>query len=148
MKANVKWNQQMNFTASAGTNQISIDDLRPIGKGEAMTPKQLLLVSMAGCTAMYVMSLMRKYKQNVTSFSVETEADKSEGGHPHVFTKAELIYYLEGGDLDLDKIKESVKLSMTQYCGVSAMLSKAFPIHYKIIVNHEEIDSGQASFDF
>lgn len=136
----------MNFTAHAGTNKITIDDTQPLGEAEGMTPKQLVVLGMAGCTAMDVISLLRKYKQNVTSFSVDAETQKSKDGYPVVFTEAQLIYNIRGENLDYEKIKECIELSQTKYCGVSAMLSKAFPIDYKIIVNDEEIGTGNASF--
>lgn len=148
MKTKVTWNNKMNFTALAGSNQINIDDTPPLGKGDGMTPKQLLLISIAGCTAMDVISLLKKYKQEVKAFTVEIEAQKSEGDYPVVFTEAQLIYQIQGANLDNLKIRESVELSQTKYCGVSAMLSKAFPIDYRIVVNGEEIGKGQSNFNF
>jgi len=58
--------------------------------------------------------------------------------HPIVFTKAHLIYALTG-ELDVEKVKEAVHLSKTKYCGVSAMLGKAFPISYQIDINGQTV---------
>lgn len=146
MKTNVIWNQNMKFTGTNDKQTVTMDAKSPIGRGEGLTPKELVAIGMAGCSAMDVIGLMKKHKQNVTSFSVETNVETSTSGHPSVFTKAELVYNIAGENLEKTKVIEAVELSQSKYCGVSAMLSKAFPIEYRILVNQEEIATGKASF--
>ena len=137
MEAKVVWKEKMKFDASSGQNVASMDTKSPIGEDTAMTPKEYLLSALCGCTAMDVISFMRKYKQPVQAFEVRVSAEKN-NEHPIVFTKAHLIYALTG-ELDVEKVKEAVHLSKTKYCGVSAMLGKAFPISYQIDINGQTV---------
>ena len=141
----MKWDEKMQLTATTGQLSVVTDAKAPLGNGSAMTPKELVVVGLCGCTAMDVVALMRKHKQDVKSFVVEADVTTTET-HPMVFSKAELNFKLEGNALDKAKILEAVQLSQTKYCGVSAMLSKAFPIHYSVYVNGEQVGQGEANF--
>lgn len=145
MKLNLKWNEAMNFTASTAENNVTMDAKSPLGHGSAMTPKELVVAGLAGCTAMDVAALFKKHKQSPESFEVSVDVETSTGAHPIVFTRATLTFSVTG-DVSKDVFIEAVNLSQTKYCGVSAMLSKAFPIQYKIILNNVLIHEGQAHF--
>ena len=145
MKITTRWNDKMTFTASDGAHSTQMDTRSPIGSDSALTPKQLVVAGLAGCTAMDVVALLKKHKQSIESFEVETEVEKSSGGYPEVFTSALLTFRLKGA-IDPARAIEAVMLSQTKYCGVSAMLSKAFPIRYRIELNGEGIGEGQAHF--
>jgi len=122
-----------------------MDAKSPIGQGSALTPKELVVAGLCGCTAMDVMALMRKHRQAVTAFEVRAEVATSEGGPPVVFTSAELEFVLEG-EVDPALALEAVRLSQTRFCGVTAMLVKAFPIRYRVVVNGAPAGEGQADF--
>ncbi len=148
MKLSMQWSQGMHFDSQPeGGNPMVFDAKAPMGKGEGYTPKEAVALAMAGCTAMDVIALMKKFKQEVASFKVEAEVEVRKASYPNVFEKAELHFYLEG-TVDPEKAIEAVRRSQTQYCAVSAMLSKAFPIFYHVYVNGERVGSGQAQFDF
>jgi putative redox protein len=138
MKLKTQWIEKMKFVASADAHEVPMDTKGPIGTDTALTPKQLVLAGLAGCTAMDVVALMKKHKQPVESFEIETDVEKSTGGYPEVFTSAVMTFKLKGA-LDESKVIEAVTLSQTKYCGVSAMLSKAFPIHYRIELNGQPV---------
>src|SRR5690606_6375283 len=110
------------------------------------SPKELVAMGLGGCTAMDVIALLKKHKQPPQSFLVNVEVQTSTGGHPAVFEKAVLRFVVNGA-VDADKLLEAVKLSQTKYCGVSAMLSKALPIEYKVVLNGTEIGAGSANFE-
>lgn len=122
-----------------------MDAKAPIGSDKAFTPKQLVVAGLAGCTAMDVIALMKKHKQPVDSFEIEAVVEKSGGGYPEVFTGAVLVFRLMGV-LDEAKVVEAVTLSQTKYCGVSAMLAKAFPIRYRIEINGKPVGSEGSAF--
>lgn len=140
----MQWNEKMNLTAESEGNTVSMDAKAPLGAGAAMTPKHLLVAGLCGCTAMDVIALMKKHKQNLTSFTIDADVTTTES-HPMVFSKVELLFKLDG-ELDIAKVLEAVTLSQTKYCGVSAMLSKAFPITYRVIANGEDVGRGEAVF--
>lgn len=145
MQLSLHWNQAMQFTGSSGGNTVAMDAKSPIGQGTAMTPKELVVAGLAGCTAMDVAALFKKHKQTPNFFNMNVDVETSTSGHPVVFTKATLNYIAEG-DISKDIFIEAVTLSQTKYCGVSAMLSKALPIFYKITLNNEVIHEGQSHF--
>ena len=145
MKIETKWTEKMMFVSSAEGHEVKMDTKSPIGTDTALSPKQLVVAGLAGCTAMDVVALMRKHKQPIESFEIEAEVEKSAGGYPEVFTNVLLIFKLRG-DLDHAKVREAVTLSQTKYCGVSAMLSKAFPIKYRIEINGAQIQGEQIAF--
>ncbi|MGZ3704741.1 MAG: OsmC family protein, partial [Bdellovibrionota bacterium] len=115
------------------------------GNDSAPTPKDLVLAALCGCTAMDVVSLMKKYKEPLEKFSVEAETHVR-ASHPAIFGDIHLTFRLEG-NLDKQKVVEAVRLSETQYCSVGAMLSKAVPIHYSVELNGVEIARGQAGYE-
>ena len=143
MKTNTIWKENMNFTGECSGNTITMDAKPPLGKAAGMTPKELIALGLSGCTAMDVIALLKKHKQDVKSLNVEADVEKSSGGYPEVFSHILLSFKAEG-NIDREKYLEAVQLSQTKYCGVSAMLAKSFPIEYKVILNNEEIGSGKA----
>lgn len=135
----------MNFTATAGPNSLTMDAKTPIGDHKAMTPKELLVAGLGGCTAMDVVALLKKHKQEYQTLQVDVDVNSSSGKHPVVFTDATITFRVTG-KVDPAILLGSVQLSQTKFCGVSAMLSKAFPIQYHVLLNEENIGSGKAEF--
>jgi putative redox protein len=146
MKLSLSWDGKMVFTASAAGCETKMDAKAPIGQGSALTPKELVIAGLSGCAAMDVAALLRKEKQELVKFEVRAEIAISDGGPPVVFTSADLEFALEGR-VDPALALEAVRLSQTRYCGVSAMLSKAFPIRYRVLVNGQLAGEGLADFD-
>lgn len=144
MKLSLDWQDKMQFKASDGKLSMTMDAKSPIGSDTALTPKQLFLASIMGCSAMDVVSLMRKYKQDMKSFHIDAQAPLKEG-HPAVFTHISIQYRLDGA-IELEKAFEAAKLSMTKFCGVSAMVSTDVPIEYEVFVNGVSAGKGRADF--
>ncbi len=145
MKLELIWKEKMQFSSHTANHEVLMDAKAPIGSSSAQTPKELLASALAGCTAMDVIALMRKHKQEVESFKIAVDISAQEKGHPAVFTAAKLDYYLQG-QVDPAIALQAVQLSQSQYCGVSAMLAKAFPISWTLWVNGSEAGNGQANF--
>lgn len=146
MKAELNWSDKMLFHAQAGDHQVAVDAKPPIGSAQGMAPKELLLSALMSCTAMDVVALLKKHKQKLERFRITIEAPISEGGHPKTFTRADLLFDV-AGEIDEAILLASVRASQTQFCGVSAMLSRAFPISYSIMLNGSAIGSGSAHFE-
>lgn len=145
MKTELIWSEKMLFHAEAGGHKVAVDARPPLGTNQGMTPKELLLSALAGCTAMDVVALLKKHRQPLERFKVTVDAPTSEGGHPKQFTRAELVFEASG-EIDSAILLDSIKASQTMYCGVSAMLSRAFPIAYSVILNGMKVGSGVADF--
>ena len=140
MEAKVIWNDGMSFTAKLDGFDIIIDaDENVGGKNLGPRPKGLTLLSLAGCTGMDVISILKKMRVNVDSFEVSTEASLADE-HPKRFTSIKLIYELKGTDIPLDKVKKAVSLSEERYCGVSASLKPGVEITNEIRINGKTAD--------
>lgn len=145
MKVHLKWTEGMKLEASAEGNHLPMDAKVPIGTNTAMTPKELVASGLGGCTAMDVIALLKKHKQPYKSLDVDVDISTSTSGQPVVFTSATLTFKATG-EIEAGIFLEAVRLSQTKYCGVSAMLLKAFPINYVVQLNGEKIGEGQADF--
>lgn len=139
MEASVKWSDGMAFDAQLDGFNFMIDaDPAFGGQNKGPKPKGLTLVSLAGCTAMDVVSILGKMRVKPDSFEVATEGNLT-AEHPKTFSDIVIKYIFTGANLPLDKLKHAIELSYDTYCGVSAMLKKAAKMSYKVIVNGEEI---------
>ncbi len=145
MKLKSIWGEKMRFIAEVDNHFVSMDTKPPIGEDTAITPKQMLIAAICGCTGMDVVALLKKYNQPLSKFEIEAEASVTEGAHPIVFKEVQLVFKLEGA-LEKEKVLEAITLSQTKYCSVSAMLSKSFPIRYAVQINSENVGAGSAQF--
>lgn len=145
MKATLNWKEGMEFSADCDGIAITMDSKPPLGHHKGMTPKELVAAGLGGCTAMDVVALLKKHKQPYESFQVEVDITQTAEGHPVIFKEAILNFHVTGV-VDSNVLLESIKLSQTKYCGVSAMISKATPISYFVFLNGEQIGTGKAEF--
>ena len=146
MNSVLKWTEGMQFEATSDGHKVLMDAKAPIGKNQHMTPKELVATGLGGCTAMDVIAMLKKHKQAYETFEVNVDITMSAGGYPAVFTHVELTFTATG-QVDPPILLEAVQLSQTKYCGVSAMILKACPIHYTIVLNNENIGEGNAKFE-
>jgi putative redox protein len=94
---------------------------------------ELLLTGLIGCTAMDVISILQKKKQQVTDFEVKAHAEKATA-HPKVFTHILIEYIVSGHQLDPAAVDRSIELSVTRYCPANAMLSQAVEIETRATI--------------
>lgn len=136
MDAKVTWQGDMKFAgvADSGHEIILDSDTSVGGHDEGARPLELMALSLAGCTGMDVISIMRKKRQNVTGFDVKVHADRAED-HPKVFTKIHVTYIFTGENLDPKACERAIELSETRYCPAQAMLAQVAPTthSYEII---------------
>jgi putative redox protein len=125
------WKNKMAFDSQIDKHTVRIDTGGELGDDSGPSPKKLLLASLAGCTGMDVVSLLKKMRVTITGFEIDIEADLTEE-HPKIYSEIRLVYRFFGTDLNKEKVEKSVRLSQEKYCGVSAMLRKNSPINYRI----------------
>ena len=142
MKAAVQWKENMTFIGMPDSGfPVQMDaDSSFGGSNQGVRPMEMVALGLAGCTAMDVISILRKKRQQITQFEVRVNAPRS-AEHPKVFTKAQITYVVVGTNIDEMALLRSIELSMTKYCPVQVMLSQAFPmqLHYEI---YEEDPDG------
>ncbi len=107
---------------------------------KAPNPKEMVLQGMAACTAVDIVSTLKKMRQPLTSLSVACEAQQTTN-HPKIFKECQLIYRVGGKNLDIEKVIQSIFLSYTKYCGVHAIVEKSgchiFP---QVFINDNQVD--------
>lgn len=109
----------MHFSGRTGEHRVDLDIPAEYGGGAAPQPMQLLLLSLAGCTAMDVLSILRKKRQRVTGLGVEATGRYAEG-RPKVFDRVEVVYRVRGEGLDPEAVDRAIELSRDRYCPVIA----------------------------
>ena len=134
-KVILNWQEGMTFEGEVNGHKLVIDaDEKVGGKDNGPRPKALMLLALAGCTSMDVVSILNKMRMPYDTFSVEVESNKTEE-HPVVYTEFKIVYRFKGKNLDLDKIRKAVDLSQDRYCGVSAMYKHIGPVTFDIEIS-------------
>lgn len=111
------------FRADMGTGYSFNMDVSPSqgGTGDGARPMELLLAGLAGCTAVDIVDILRKSKQNLTGLRVKVTGERA-NDFPKVYTHIHVTYLLQGKSLSEDAVKRAIKLSEEKYCSASAML--------------------------
>ena len=108
------------------------------GTVKGISPMELLLMGLAGCSSIDVISILGKQKINPTSLKMEVNGKRIEGEIPSLFKNIEVNVFLEG-DIPSSKVKRAVDLSFEKYCSVSKTLESTAKINYRIFLNNIEI---------
>jgi putative redox protein len=123
--------QEMRFaidTDSGHTVMVNmLDDFEPGVTGVGSSPMELLLVALAGCTGISVLSIIRKRKQDITGYELHVHGTRA-SQHPKVFTAITVEHIFTGTKLEVKWIERAIALSEERYCGVEAMLGKTATI--------------------
>jgi len=124
------WKGGLNFigeNAKGGTVQMGPID-------GSIGPMQLLLMGLAGCTGIDIVTILQKKKSTPTEFKVKVRGKRAET-YPMVYTDIEVVYLFWGDDLKARDVEQAIKLSEQKYCSVSIMINKTANIKssYKIL---------------
>lgn len=138
MQAQVTWRGGMEFEGTADSGHTLTLDAAPEvgGANKGFRPMELMAISLAGCTAMDVISILRKKRQEVTGFEVKVNARQA-AEHPHVFTAMEVTYVVHGRNIEPAAVERAIQLSEEKYCPAQAMLRKAASITLKYEIVEE-----------
>lgn len=125
MTAQAKLTADMCFEAEAGSGHRVTLDAAEHGGGhnEGFRPMELLLVGLAGCTAMDVISILRKKRQQITTYEVHVTGVRAEE-HPMVFVEITVEHIITGQHLQATAVERAIALSEGRYCGAGAMLGE------------------------
>lgn len=129
---NLKWLDKMVFESEVDEYKIKVDAKPDVGgTNQGPRPKPLMMVALAGCTAMDVISILNKMRVEPDYFNVNVEGELTEE-HPKHFISMHIIYEFKGKDLPMSKLEKAVQLSQDTYCGVSASYRKAMKLTHEI----------------
>lgn len=130
VQAQLKWMDGMQFIARAGDGPAVVIDT-PESKG-GPSPMQLVLIGIAGCTAVDVISIMQKKRANVSAFQVNITGERAEE-HPKRYTNIQIEYVLHGKGIQPKAVEQAIALSETKYCSAMASVNAKFESRYRIV---------------
>ena len=141
MDAKASWKGKLSFngTANSGFSVPLGTESRLGGDEDGFRPMELILVGLAGCTAMDVISILSKKRQDITDFEVQVHGERA-NEHPRIFTKAQIAYHVTGREVDESAVLRAIELSSTHYCPAQAMFSKLMPIELNYHIYEDEGD--------
>ncbi len=146
MTATVQLEAEMRFGAESGSgHHLTLDATEQHGgKNAGFIPMELLLVSLAGCTGMDVISMLRKMRQQVTDYKVHVEGIRAEE-HPMVFVEMTVEHVVTGHHMQPEAVARAIQLSEERYCGAGAMLGKVAHLTHRFTIVEAEDASGPAT---
>ncbi|MES1939266.1 hypothetical protein T5B8_03441 [Salinisphaera sp. T5B8] len=129
MKATIDWQGQLKFSGSADSgHEVIIDGPPDIGGENAgFRPMEMILLGVGGCSAMDVMHILKKSRQDVTGCRIEVDGTRA-STDPKVFTDIHLQFFVSGRDLNEKHVARAVQLSAEKYCSASIMLQASVNI--------------------
>ena len=129
MLANATWKSDMLLDATSNSAHTLLFDGDP-AHTHGPSPMEVVLMGLCGCTAIDVISILRKKREPFTGLTVSAEAEQA-AEPPKVFTRVRLIYRVSG-KVSAKAMEDAVRLSETKYCSVAGMVSKTAAIEYVI----------------
>ena len=133
--AKVSWVDGALFVAEGGSGHTFTMDGSPEvgGRNLASRPMEVMLMGMGGCTAIDVVSMLKKQRQDIEGVEVSLEAERA-GDHPKVFNSVKLVYTVRGRKLNRALIERAVGLSDEKYCSATAMVRKSAEITHEVVL--------------
>ena len=132
------WKENMQFeTDNPSGHKILIDTSAEHGGNDTgLRPKAMMLSSLAGCSGLDVVSLLKKMRAEVDDFTIEVSGELTDE-HPKFYHKVKVDYHFYGSKMDEKKITKAVNLSVDTYCGVMEMFRKFADVKTNIYL-HEK----------
>jgi putative redox protein len=139
----VTWVQGDQFVASGDGGHCVVIDA-PAGRDtwQGMRPTELLLAAVAGCTAVDVIDILRKMRQDVTGLRVSAQGQQHEQ-HPRAFERIDLHYEVRGYGIGNAAVERAIELSHAQYCSVAATVSGVAQVHTSYWIEEESRCRGR-----
>ncbi|CAM3925996.1 OsmC family protein [Flavobacterium weaverense] len=129
-------NDNFHFELKNERGHIVNVDSRPEFGGNDMgpSPMELILMGVAGCSAIDMISILKKQRQEITSFKAEVDGERVQLGEAKPFKDIHVVFYLEG-EINPEKAARAAQLSFEKYCSVSKTLEPTATVHYKVVLN-------------
>jgi len=128
--AQINWTDGLQFVARANNGPAVVIDSSDGGSGAS--PMELLLIGVAGCTAIDVIMIMQKKRADIVDFKVNISGERAED-HPQRYTQIHIEYVLSGRDIKTNAVEQAIQLSETKYCSASASLNADIDSTYRIV---------------
>ena len=126
--------KNMSFEVNVNGHKIIIDTAEEYGgNNSGPKPKSLMLVALAGCTGMDLVSILRKMRINFNKLKIEVDGNITNENPKH-FDHMHIKYIIKGKNVPADKVKSAIEMSLGKYCGVSYSYKKAMEITHELII--------------
>ena len=131
MNVSVNWVDGMLMVGKSHSgHSITMDGPPEIGGDNLrVRPMEMLLLGVAGCTMIDVVTTLKKMRQELTHCETKVNAERADD-HPKVFTDIHIQFLVKGNDLDSKKVEKAITLSAEKYCSASIMLGKTASISH------------------
>ena len=136
--ARIAWVDNALFVGESGSGHTVTMDGSPDdgGRNLGARPMEMVLIGMGGCTAIDVVSMLRKQRQDVRDVVVELAAERADS-YPKVFTRVKVMYRVRGKNLNRALVERAVSLSDEKYCSATAMVRRSAEVTHEVVL--EEI---------
>lgn len=123
MQAEITHTSGLSFETSIRGHKFFQDtQIAQGGTNQGPSPKELLLAGVMGCAGMDVVSILKKHNMQADLLQVSGTAETRKE-HPRIFNEIALVFRAEGQNVTAERLVEAVDLSLTKYCGVTAMVA-------------------------
>ena len=130
IQAHLKWTDGLQFVARTGRGPAVVIDSSDGGSG--VSPMQMVLLGVAGCTAIDVIMIMKKKRANIQRFEDNVTGDTAES-YPKRYTHIHIEYVLYGGDIKAKGVEQAIELSEKKFCSAMASMNAEFEHSYRIV---------------
>jgi putative redox protein len=131
----ITWKDGMAFEADSEGHKLILDSAENTGgRNLGIRPKPLMLIALAGCTGMDVVSILEKMRVKIDQFKVKVDGIESEE-FPKKYIKMHITYEFWGENLPYEKLEKAITLSQEKYCGVLAVYKEVMPVTYSILTH-------------
>jgi putative redox protein len=133
--ARIVWVENALFVGESNSGHTVTMDGSPDvgGRDLGVRPMEMVLLGMGGCTAIDVVSMLRKQRQDIRDVIVELAAERADD-HPKVYTQVKLVYRVRGRNLNRALVERAVSLSDEKYCSATAMVRKSAEVTHEIVL--------------
>jgi len=133
-KAQLNWTDGFQFVARAENGGGLVLDSSDGGSGP--TPMQMVLMGVAGCTAMDVVSILKKKRANISDLQINISGDQAEE-HPKRYTDINIEFVVHGKGVKPQDVERSIELSATKYCSAMASVNASIKHSYRVVEGEE-----------
>jgi len=133
----VRWVKNWQFVGTDSSGHSLVMDSPKLGENSGVQPVELLLLGLAGCMGMDVVSILFKKQQKLTGFEMRVGGDRR-SEHPRSWTHIHIEFIARGWNLDPQAVERAVELSETKYCSAYATLRPTVEITRSITIEQEQ----------
>lgn len=123
-------------------NKILLDNTSQSTGTKGVSPMETILMAVAGCSGIDMVSILKKQRQEITKFSAEVEGERIQVDEAKPFKTIMVKFFVEG-NIDPKKAERAAALSFEKYCSVSKTMEPNVTVNYEVFVNGEKVGTEE-----